>query len=103
MDLVALDTKSKHVHDVYNTIATQWHHMRGKQGILWPGVSRFLESLPKGSIVADIGYGDGKYFPVIWASDSSMIRTGIIESLLKTAVATTYEGNDTRKGSLNRP
>lgn len=43
---------------VYNQIAPQFDKTRFNP---WPGVSRFLESLPKGSFVADLGCGNGKY------------------------------------------
>lgn len=59
-------TEKDHVHNVYDAIATQWHHTRGKRGVLWPGATQFLSLLPRGSVVADVGCGDGKYFPVIW-------------------------------------
>jgi len=102
-DLLTPDTESRHVHDVYDAIATQWHHTRGKRGVLWPGASRFLEGLPKGSVVADVGCGDGKYFPAIWASDSYVIGTDISEPLLKMAAATADEGYSARKGAENGP
>jgi len=86
-DLVTPATESKHVHAVYDAIATQWHHTRGKRGVLWPGATRFLENLPRGSLVADVGCGDGKYFSAIQAAHSYVIGTNISEPLLKTALA----------------
>lgn len=74
-----------HVHAVYDAIATQWHHTRGKRGVLWPGATQFLQRLPQGSIVADVGCGDGKYFPAIWEAGSYVIGTDISRPLLKTA------------------
>lgn len=76
-DLVTPNTESKHVHDVYDAIATQWHHTRGKRGVLWPGATHFLERLPRGSVVADIGCGDGKYFSAITAASSYVIGMDI--------------------------
>jgi len=90
-DLVTPATESKHVHAVYDAIATQWHHTRGKCGVLWPGTSRFLEGLPKVSIVADVGCGDGWYFLAIWASDSYVIGTDISKPLLRTAATAPKE------------
>ena len=87
-DLVTPVTESKHVHAVYNAIATQWHHTRGKRGVLWPGATQFLNALPPGSLVADVGCGDGKYFSAITAASSYVIGTDISEPLLKTAVST---------------
>jgi alkylated DNA repair protein alkB family protein 8 len=97
-DLVTPATERKHVHTVYDAIATQWHHTRGKRGVLWPGATQFLENLPKGSIVADVGCGDGKYFTAITAASSYVIGTDISEPLLKTAAAATEEGHTTVDG-----
>jgi len=79
-------TEKQHVHAVYDAIAKQWHHTRGKRGVLWPGATSFLKSLPRGSVVADIGCGDGKYFPAIWNSGSFVIGTDISLPLLETSV-----------------
>ncbi len=76
-DLVTPNTESKHVHDVYDAIATQWHHTRGKRGVLWPGAIQFLNKLPQGSVVADVGCGDGKYFSAITAASSYVIGMDI--------------------------
>lgn len=78
----------EHVHAVYDAIATQWHHTRGKRGVLWPGATTFLQKLPPGSIVADVGCGDGKYFPAIWGAGSYVIGTDISEPLLRTTLPT---------------
>jgi len=50
-------TERDHVHAVYDAIATQWHHTRGKRGVLWPSASQFVTNLIEGSIVADVGCG----------------------------------------------
>ena len=97
-DLVTPATESKHVHAVYDAIATQWHHTRGKRGVLWPGATRFLENLPKRSVVADVGCGDGKYFAAITAASSYVIGTDISEPLLKTAAAATGEDDAMAEG-----
>lgn len=47
-----------HVHDVYEKIATHFSDTRNK---LWSNVVNFLESFPLGSILVDIGCGNGKY------------------------------------------
>lgn len=58
------ELEQRHVHDVYNTIAEHWHHTRGKRQVHWARVKHFLLDLPPGSLVADVGCGDGKYFSV---------------------------------------
>jgi len=83
--LATPDTERDHVHAVYDAIATQWHHTRGKRGVLWPGATQFLQRLPSGSIVADCGCGDGKYFPAIIESGNYVIGTDISRPLLETA------------------
>jgi len=77
--------EKKHVHAVYDAIATQWHHTRGRRGVLWPGATTFLRDIPIGSIVADIGCGDGKYFPAIWEAGCYVIGTDISLPLLETS------------------
>jgi alkylated DNA repair dioxygenase AlkB/SAM-dependent methyltransferase len=81
------DCERNHVHAVYDAIATQWHHTRAKRGVLWPGATQFLQRLSAGSIVADVGCGDGKYFPAIWEAGSYVIGADISEPLLQTAIA----------------
>ncbi len=85
-DIATPETERSHVHAVYDAIATQWHHTRGKRGVLWPGATQFLKELPTGSIVADVGCGDGKYFPAIWEAGSYVIGTDISEPLLQTSI-----------------
>ncbi|GAX19375.1 alkylated DNA repair protein alkB homolog 8 [Fistulifera solaris] len=85
--LATPDCERNHVHAVYNAIATQWHHTRGKRGVLWPGATHFLQKLPPGSVVADVGCGDGKYFPAIWEAGSYVIGTDISLPLLETATS----------------
>lgn len=50
-----------YVHDIYQHIAPHFSATRYKP---WPIVSRFLTSLPCGSIGLDIGCGNGKYLSV---------------------------------------
>jgi alkylated DNA repair dioxygenase AlkB/SAM-dependent methyltransferase len=84
--LATPDCERDHVHAVYDAIATQWHHTRGRRGVLWPGATQFLQLLPPGSMVADVGCGDGKYFPAIWEAGSYVIGTDMSLPLLKTAL-----------------
>lgn len=88
------DCEKDHVHAVYDAIAKQWHHTRGRRGVLWPGATQFLQQLPPGSIVADIGCGDGKYFPAIIEAGSYVIGTDISRPLLETSFASTCGSNN---------
>ena len=89
---------------MYDAIATQWHHTRGKRGVLWPGATQFLTALPRGSIVADVGCGDGKYFPAIWEAGSYVIGTDISLPLLKTSIGASSdnEAPESRRVSEQR-
>jgi alkylated DNA repair dioxygenase AlkB/SAM-dependent methyltransferase len=101
--LVTPTTERDHVHAVYDAIATQWHHTRGKRGVLWPGATQFLKRLPVGSVVADVGCGDGKYFPAVWQAGSYVIGTDISRPLLETAFTVERDNvPDTRKVSAHR-
>jgi alkylated DNA repair dioxygenase AlkB/SAM-dependent methyltransferase len=100
-DIATPETEKNHVHAVYDAIATQWHHTRGKRGVLWPGATQFLKQLPKGSVVADVGCGDGKYFPAIWEAGSYVIGTDISEPLLQTSIGA-CSWADSNAGPQNR-
>lgn len=54
--------EKEHVVDVYDAIAVHWNHTRGKRKVHWLRVKEFIEALPAGTILADVGSGDGKYF-----------------------------------------
>lgn len=60
--LASGDIEAEHVVKVYDAIAVHWNHTRGKRKVHWQRVKEFLESLPAGSLVGDVGSGDGKYF-----------------------------------------
>lgn len=50
--------EKKHVHSVYDNIAD---HFSGTRYQAWPQVDEFVQSLPEGTTLADIGCGNGKY------------------------------------------
>ncbi|KAM7179098.1 tRNA (carboxymethyluridine(34)-5-O)-methyltransferase ALKBH8 isoform 4-T4 [Macrochelys suwanniensis] len=53
--------EQEYVHKVYEEIATHFSNTRHSP---WPQIVEFLRTLPKGSIVADIGCGNGKYLGI---------------------------------------
>ncbi|XP_022109385.1 uncharacterized protein LOC110989365 [Acanthaster planci] len=53
--------EKQHVHDVYERIAPHFSDARYKA---WPRVKEFLLGLEPGSIVADVGCGNGKYLGI---------------------------------------
>jgi ubiquinone/menaquinone biosynthesis C-methylase UbiE len=50
--------EKEHVYEVYEKIAPHFSNTRYKP---WPKVEEFMNNVPPGSIVADIGCGNGKY------------------------------------------
>lgn len=50
-----------YVTSMYDAIAP---HFSATRFAVWPRVRGFIESLPAGAIVADVGCGNGKYFGV---------------------------------------
>lgn len=52
--------EKQHVHGVYDNIAAHFSSTRYKP---WPLVRQFVEELPKGSFLADVGCGNGKNIP----------------------------------------
>lgn len=72
------DMEKKYVYDVYEKIAPHFSHTRYKA---WPQVEKFLMEIPKGSVVADVGCGNGKYLNL--NPDLVMIGTDITNNLLK--------------------
>ncbi|XP_049581201.1 probable tRNA methyltransferase 9B isoform X1 [Syngnathus scovelli] len=61
MDEAASRLEREHVHGVYDTIAPFFNDSRYKA---WPKVRQFLLDQPPGSIVADVGCGNGKYLDI---------------------------------------
>ncbi|KAF2855000.1 S-adenosyl-L-methionine-dependent methyltransferase [Plenodomus tracheiphilus IPT5] len=55
------DYEAKHVHSVYEEIASHFSSTRYKP---WPIVERFLKEQKSGAIGADVGCGNGKYLAV---------------------------------------
>lgn len=62
--LLSGQIEKDHVVKVYDEIAIHWNHTRGKRKVHWHRVKDFLDALPPGTLLADIGSGDGKYFGV---------------------------------------
>ncbi|KAJ9515470.1 hypothetical protein QJQ45_016460 [Haematococcus lacustris] len=53
--------EDRHVNAVYDAIAS---HFSATRFAIWPRVREFLDRLPPGALVADVGCGNGKYFGV---------------------------------------
>ncbi|XP_053728727.1 probable tRNA methyltransferase 9B [Synchiropus splendidus] len=61
MEEAASQLERAHVHSVYDRIAPYFNDSRYKA---WPKVRQFLLDLEPGSIVADVGCGNGKYLHI---------------------------------------
>jgi alkylated DNA repair protein alkB homolog 8 len=55
---MATKMEKEHVYDVYEKIAPHFSNTRYKG---WPKVEEFINNIPAGSIMADVGCGNGKY------------------------------------------
>ncbi|XP_030333688.1 alkylated DNA repair protein alkB homolog 8 isoform X2 [Strigops habroptila] len=60
-EMEASKLEQEYVHKVYEEIAAHFSSTRHSP---WPQIVEFLRSLPKGSIVADVGCGNGKYLGI---------------------------------------
>jgi ubiquinone/menaquinone biosynthesis C-methylase UbiE len=69
--------ETNHVHYVYEQIAHKFNHTRFSH---WNIVKQFLDELPKYSLVADIGTGNGKYLS--YRKDITMIGNDRCNNLL---------------------
>ena len=54
------ELEREHVQKLYDTVAEQWHGTRYRP---WPRVARFIAEQPEGSLIGDIGCGNGKNMP----------------------------------------
>ena len=75
----ALELEETHVHEVYEKIAD---HFSGTRHSPWPRIAEFLRELPVGSLVADVGCGNGKYLGI----NDSVFKTGSDRSLNLAAI-----------------
>lgn len=73
--------EQQHVYDVYSKIASQFDNTRYSH---WNCIANFLNSLPKYSIVADIGTGNGKYLN--YRNDITVIGNDTCNELLQVIV-----------------
>ncbi|XP_031564983.1 alkylated DNA repair protein alkB homolog 8-like [Actinia tenebrosa] len=72
--------EKSHVHEVYENIADHFSDTRHSP---WPKISKFLLELPKGSLVADVGCGNGKYLGI----NHDIFKTGSDRSSNLAAIA----------------
>lgn len=58
---LAAKLELENVHSVYNVIGSHFSETRHSP---WPNVENFIKSLPRGSILLDVGCGNGKYLNI---------------------------------------
>lgn len=87
-----------HVHNVYEQIATKFNHTRFSH---WKAVSSFLANIPKYSLVADIGTGNGKY--LAYRKDITMIGNDMCDGLLNIIKTKDNEALVLRANALHLP
>ncbi|KAK9083581.1 hypothetical protein Scep_030052 [Stephania cephalantha] len=73
--------EKKYVHHVYDAIAP---HFSSTRFAKWPKVATFLNSLPQGAVVLDVGCGNGKYLGL--NPDCSLYWTGFVDAAISIAV-----------------
>ncbi|CAD8149645.1 unnamed protein product [Paramecium octaurelia] len=74
----ATEVEKKYVYEIYDKIAPHFSSTRYKP---WPKIEQFLKSLEPGSLVADVGCGNGKYLGS--NPDIEIVGTDRSENLLK--------------------
>ncbi|KAK1938215.1 Alkylated DNA repair protein alkB 8 [Phytophthora citrophthora] len=62
--------EKQYVHEFYETVATHFSSTRHSP---WPKVAQFVASLPSGSMIADLGCGNGKYMKCVDRSQSFVV------------------------------
>jgi SAM-dependent methyltransferase len=90
--------EQQHVYDVYSKIATHFDHTRFSH---WKCVADFLDDLPKYSIVADIGTGNGKY--LTYRNDVTIIGNDTCNELLQIITNKNKYTNVLQANGLNLP
>ena len=82
-----IELERKYVLNTYNTISKQFD---GSRFCRWPEICLFLDSLEPGSLIGDIGCGNGKY--LAYRNDCIMIACDVSHELLQIA-KNKYDGN----------
>jgi ubiquinone/menaquinone biosynthesis C-methylase UbiE len=90
--------EKQHVHDVYDKIATKFDNTRFSY---WKGVKEFLDDIPRHSIVADVGTGNGKY--ISYRSDITVIGNDMSDNLLNIISQKNKEANILKANALYMP
>ncbi|ETN09586.1 hypothetical protein PPTG_11920 [Phytophthora nicotianae INRA-310] len=68
--LAPTTVEKQYVHEFYETVAAHFSSTRHSP---WPRVAQFVASLPSGSMIADLGCGNGKYMKCVDSSQSFVV------------------------------
>jgi ubiquinone/menaquinone biosynthesis C-methylase UbiE len=90
--------ENQHVHAVYEKIASKFDHTRFSY---WKAVREFLDNIPKHSIVADVGTGNGKY--LTYRNDITVIGNDMCDNLLNIISLKNDKANICRANALCLP
>lgn len=87
-DKEASELEQEYVHRVYEEIAG---HFSSTRHTPWPHIVEFLKALPSGSLVADIGCGNGKYLGInkeLYMA--SNVASGFLSTLFVRVIITSF-------------
>uniref|UniRef100_A0A915ATK4 Methyltransferase type 11 domain-containing protein n=1 Tax=Parascaris univalens TaxID=6257 RepID=A0A915ATK4_PARUN len=57
-----MEIEKQYVHEVYSRLASHCAEKESKKKLrIWPNVKKFIDELPPGSVVIDVGCGQMKY------------------------------------------
>ncbi|KAH7648567.1 hypothetical protein FG379_000592 [Cryptosporidium bovis] len=76
------ELEEKYVHEIYEKMAEHFSHTRG---IAWPNVKEFLSSFGPGSLLLDVGCGNGRFMDCVKESKAFFLGTDRCKSLLDSA------------------
>ncbi|KAH8741604.1 hypothetical protein FG386_003376 [Cryptosporidium ryanae] len=76
------ELEEKYVHEIYEKMAEHFSHTRG---IAWPKVREFLSSFGPGSLLLDVGCGNGRFMDCVKESRALFLGTDRCRSLLDSA------------------
>ncbi|OII73936.1 Ymb4 methylase [Cryptosporidium ubiquitum] len=76
------ELENKYVHEIYETMAEHFSHTRG---IPWPKVKNFVSSFGPGSLLLDVGCGNGRFMDCVKDSKVFFMGTDRCKSLLESA------------------
>ncbi|DAZ92767.1 TPA: hypothetical protein N0F65_008149 [Lagenidium giganteum] len=78
--LAPTPVEQQFVHEFYETVAGHFSSTRYNP---WPRVAEFVRSIPPGSLIADVGCGNGKYMKIVPPTQSAIVGGDRCSNLIK--------------------